>query len=388
MAGSTRVSGLARAVSWSGAGRWALLFGACSIAGCLTLGQATAPEPGPVGASFGGGVSIGGESFGGTEASCTSPISDTPTFTAQVIDGNALFAREFYSWTTDEQAAQLRKDQILFSQPAGSAAPFTFLNSTGDPIAHALSSAFQMGRYAWPEPWPTRMGWPGQDPGGQLLRIVLKPEAWLAVASEATLVVYDAQARPVAEADVLAHPELVGVIYFDTFSSSVCGSSTGYREFLLGNLGMVQEWSLGTQQIADRVTANVVQLTQFLNIIRRCPNTGDPSNWAMSAVCSWGSPQEEISSIAIGAGGVGAAGAGAGGAGFGGGGFNSGGGNIGLQPGGFVSANGSEEVTYDQALAIPSANYMAAPAQIATIIETLQGDSFKLDPLVVTPGSP
>ena len=43
---------------------------------------------------------------------------------------------------------------------------------------------------------------------------------------------------------------------------------------------------------------------------------------------------------------------------------------------------------YDEALAIPSPNYLPAPAQIATMIETLQGDLFEPDPLVVTPGSP
>ncbi|MEO6602169.1 MAG: hypothetical protein ABIQ16_19970 [Polyangiaceae bacterium] len=45
-------------------------------------------------------------------------------------------------------------------------------------------------------------------------------------------------------------------------------------------------------------------------------------------------------------------------------------------------------MTYEQALAIPSANYLPFPQQVAAIIQTLQGDLFDPYPLVVKPGSP
>jgi hypothetical protein len=48
----------------------------------------------------------------------------------------------------------------------------------------------------------------------------------------------------------------------------------------------------------------------------------------------------------------------------------------------------SELLAYERSLAIPSDNYLPLPERIATMIETLQGDLFELDPLVVKPGSP
>jgi hypothetical protein len=415
MAGSKRVLGLGRAFAMGRKARWLLLISLCSTAGCITIGsQSVTSDPGLGISSGGSGFTDVGMGVGGTELSCSPPTSTTPTFAAQIFDGRSLFARELYTWTTDEQAAQLRKDKLLFSQAAGSGAPFTFLSNAvtgivnGEQLVQRLSSEFQMGRYAWPEPWATRMGWPGQDPGGQLLRIVLKPEAWVLVALPIGVSAFDGQARPIATSDAFAQPERIGAIYFDTSNdtSSICDSGGGYREFLVGNLAMVQEWSIGTQEIADRVSANVAQLTQFLNTIRSCPETGDPSTWVSAAVCAWGSPLMGLSSGAVGGGGLGGGGLGAGGlgagglgaGGFGAAGFDAGGfggfsvGQAGLGgaelPLGVMPTNGSEEIAYDEAVAIPNANYVAAPAQIAAIIRTLQGDPFELDPLVVKPGSP
>jgi len=52
-----------------------------------------------------------------------------------------------------------------------------------------------------------------------------------------------------------------------------------------------------------------------------------------------------------------------------------------------LSLPASDVTAYQQALAIPSDLYLPVPAQLAGIIETLQGDLFEPDPLLVTPGS-
>jgi hypothetical protein len=335
-------------------------------------------------------------------------VTAKPAFASQVFGPQTLRAREFYSWTSDEQALGLRQDRMLFSQAAGSGAPFTMLRKvTSDPgvddtarLAQTLAKSFAMGRFAWPEPWATRMGWPGQDPGHQLLRILLKPEARLAFVINSELTVFDARGLPVPIADAAAHPEQIGVVYFDTAASDPfgCGSGTGYREFLLGNLAMVQEWSLGTQQIADRIRSNIAELTQFLNDIRSCPVTSDSATWARSVLCSWqvgdagASGQELIGGFAGSSSSAGApAGASAGAAASGSGG--KGPSSFEPAPGAGFSGAGapiasSDQSLYEQALAIPSANYLAAPAQIAAMIDTLTGDLFEPEPLLVTPGSP
>jgi hypothetical protein len=267
------------------------------------------------------------------------------------------------------------------------------------------------------------MGGSGGDPGGQLLRIVIKPEAWVAVVGSQSLSVFDARKQPVSLDNALAHPENIGVFYYDSslLNPNGCAAVNSERGFLLGNLGMVQEWSLGTQQIADRLNANISQLTRYLNTTRSCPVTTDTTTWAQNVLCSWqiqmGPMVATPDDSNLGAGGVGgsaptagSAASGSGGAPFGFAGSSSFGGSIATPPsgtggaftgdaagapsgfnpanfGGLQTAN-TEEFAYDQALTAPSASYLAAPAEIATIIETLQGDLFEPDPLVVTPGSP
>jgi hypothetical protein len=178
----------------------------------------------------------------------------------------------------------------------------------------------------------------------------------------------------VATADALAHPERIGAIFFATSIPGCRGGGAGYREFLVGNLAAIQEWSFGTQPALDRLNSNIRQLTRFLNNIRSCPNSADEPTWAQNVLCTWSDP---LTSLPVGA--AGAAGA-----------ADSGVGGIdgtGLEP--FpLPGIGTEELSYDRALALPNANYIAAPAPIATIIDTLTGDLFKPDPWIVTPGSP
>jgi hypothetical protein len=358
------------------------------------------PEPG-----FGGSGSFPLPPTGGSTA-CIPATSPAPAFAHQVLGPQTLFSRVFYTWTSAAQMLALRQTQNLFSEAAGPGEPFTQLAlvtasaslsasySVDARLAQVLSDEFKMGRYAWPEPWTTRMGWPGQDPGHQLVRVVLRPEAWLGLVTEGNIVVYDPQHRLVPNTEALAHPEQIGAIFFESYSATAdpmgCTGGNGYREFLLGNLAMVQEWSLGTQPIADQIRTNIAQLTQFLNDIRGCPFTSDAATWAPTVLCSWfvpGPPDSGGTGAIDGGGGANGSGfGGVGSAGFGTGGFGAAAPEI-TGSGGFSSDN-SDVAVYGEALAIPSANYLAAPAQIATMIETLQGDLFEPDPLFVTPGSP
>ena len=299
---------------------------------------------------------------------CDPPTSTDPVFSAQVVSSRLPAVRELFSWTTDEQAAALRSDQVLFSKSeqegAGPGYAFTYLSqfvsNAPDPeqqgqegeLARLLGNGdlFAKKRYAWSEPWATRLGWPGEEYGDNLLRIVLKPEAWVVVVDNGQLTVFGLDNMQVAISDALAHPERIGAILFvrgasaggPLCNSSFSGGSNGYREYILGNLGMVEEWSIGTQQIRDRLQANITDLTRFFGQMRSCPVVTTAQQWNTAVVCSWS--QEPSAS--------------------------------------------DEIFTYEQALAIPSQNYLPVPAQIAAIIETLQGDLFEPDPLVVNPGSP
>jgi len=285
-------------------------------------------------------------------------------FNAQAVLLSTVARRELYSWTTDEQAAALRRDRVLFTtveqKGLGPGYAFAFLSQLAigatDPQQQQLANVlngdlFSKKRYAWSEPWATRLGWPGEDYGSNLLRIVLKPEAWLVIVTGGLLSVTDLDNRPVAISEALLHPERIGAVYYVRDASSggpVCngsflGGNNGYREFILGNLAMVDEWSIGTQEIRARLAGNITDLTNFFNRVRACPAAEDAQRWNLRVVCGWG--------------------------------LN-------------LSGGADETSAYEQALAIPSSNYLPVPQQIATLIETLQRDLFELDPLVVKPGSP
>ena len=372
MVGRSRASGFERALA---PGAFACL--ALGVGACLA-GSGPPEPPGAVeagGSSLAGSVNAAGAGATGPSAGgspqiipsqpgCVAPpVVGTAVFAAQSLDSASVARRILFSWTTDEQAAELRRDQVLFTRSErpglGPGYAFNIVQQLAQdqtlPERAQLASLlggelFAKARYAWSEPWATRMGWPGEDYCGNLLRIVLKPEAWVAKVMNGDLSVVDLQNQPVSLTAALANPERVGAIFYekDAFAGgpscngSFISGSNGYREFVVGNLAMVEEWSIGTQQIHDRLSANIEQLTSFLERIRGCPVTNGARQWNLTVVCQWNSS--------------------------------------GAQP--------TELSTYQQALAIPSDNYLAVPERIAAMIETLQGDLFELDPLVVNPGSP
>ncbi len=329
------------------------------VAGSGVAGSVNIPEPS--GPSAGGSVGI---IISGGAAACVPPrVAGMAVFADQIFDNRWVARRELFSWTTDEQAAELRRDRVLFSRSErpGSGPGYAFqvfeqiAQDETLPERAALAKLlggelFAKVRYGWTEPWATRMGWPGEDYGGNLLRIVLKPEAWVAVVKNGDLTVLDLQNLPVPLAQALANPERLGAIFYekDAFAGgpSCQGSfvfgSNGYREFIVGNVAMVEEWSLGTQQIRDRLSANIEQLSSFLQRMRVCPITSSAQQWNLSVVCQWDNPALAETELAA----------------------------------------------YEQSLAIPSDNYLAVPERLAAMIETLHGDLFEPDPLVVTPGSP
>jgi hypothetical protein len=264
--------------------------------------------------------------------------------------------RVFYSWTTDEQVAELRAGGALFSRTErpglGRGQAFTELAAfaaTGSAPEQVLagrleSVVFATARFAWTNPWATLLGWPGETYGNQLLQIELKPEAWIAFFNGQTLQVLDAQGQYIPIDTALASPERIGAIYYMATpdpTSSYCGSfSTGapaaFREFILGNIGMVQRWSLATPEIAARLESDIAELQAFQAALE-CMTPIDQSYWADTARCEW------------------------------------------------VGGYGNMTHNYDMALAIPNELYVPTPDNIAALVAALQASMPTGTPLDVTP---
>jgi hypothetical protein len=354
---------------------------AASLVGCDSF---SAPgdydhEVAPSGGGVAGGAATGGAPTAGVtptagtlgsialpapEPPCQIVESAAPVFLARAVSHDAPARRELFAWTTAEQAQELRAGSVLMTRSEreglGPGYAMEVLAALGmqDPTASAqadsialaalLSSpAFAKARYAWSEPWATRVGWPGETYGDQLVRMVLRKEAWLARYRSGNIDVVDMDNLPVPTADVLAHPERLAGVYFvrdaraggpECYGSFRGGGDDGYREFIIGNEAMIEEWSLGTAAIRARIEADIALVQTFFERIRPCPVRTDPHYWNTNVVCGWGS-----------------------------------------------AAAVSELDAYEHSLAIPSPGYVPAAQPLVALIEALQSSLFEPDPFVVTP---
>ena len=287
--------------------------------------------------------------------SCAAANADVGVFCEQIVWNAAPAHRVLYSWTTAEQAAELRQDHVLLTRTEtpglGRGYAFTSIDELAargsapeNQLLTKLSQElFTKVRYAWPNAWATRMGWPGEDYGDQLLRIVLKPDAWIVVVSDRVgIAVIDLDNNLVPIADAVAHSERIGAVYFYkrdiTGNGSFQECSGGYREFIVGNEAMVEEWSLGTAEIRAQIEADAELIERFMTDTRDMPPGIAPEGLNQFAVCSWDSPAQ------------------------------------------------TELDGYVHALSIPSEYYAPLPAELAALADTLRQSLFEPDPLTVKPG--
>ena len=299
-----------------------LLLSASSLPGCdrTILGPSfVKPNPeasgGSAGATAGGTTSAAGTSAGPvlvTSPACQLPVAGTPVFSERAVSNLAPARRELYTWTTAEQAQEVRAGSVLLTRtereglgPGYAMEALAALALTVSPDPHqadvqALAALltgpdFDKARYAWSEPWATRVGWPGETYGDQLIRMVLRPEAWLALYSSGTLNVVDMQNMPVALADALAQPERLAGVFFvrdgadggPYCGGSFRGGSDGYREFIIGNESMIEEWSLGTPEIRARLESDIALVQAFFERIRPCPPHWDAESFNIDVCCGW-----------------------------------------------------------------------------------------------------
>jgi hypothetical protein len=281
--------------------------------------------------------------------------SEPPLFGDQVVWNMAPARRVLYSWTTPEQISELRRDRVLLTRTErpGLGRGYAFmamdaLAARGSTPAHVLLAAlssrlFMKVRYAWPHAWATRMGWPGEDYGSELIRIVLKPEAWTVVVfDDLAMIVVDANNQPIPVEEALANNGRIGAIFFyrttvvGQGSFSACGG--GYREFIVGNESMIEEWSIGTAEIRERIATDAARLERFVEVVRRFVPSEDPESFNAVVACRWSEPALD------------------------------------------------EIQVYERSLAIPSEYYLPRPAAIAQAAETLRASLFEPNPLIVTPG--
>jgi hypothetical protein len=272
---------------------------------------ATAGTPGSGGGAGGGTssggatLSIGGRDILGTDES--GGCDQGGNLLAEQAVTTVGPQRVLYSWTTDEQVEELRNGGELFSRSErpgmGRGLLFTDLAALAaadtTPAAQLAAKlegeVFAKARFAWPNPWATLLGVPGESYGTQLLRIELKSEAWIALLNPQGLAVFDRDGQAVDLAQALANPSRIGAIYYQAAGDPnvTCEAGTftrralGFREFAVGNLAMVASWELATPQITERMRADIRELGALEKELA-CVSLGAESEWEHDAICQVG----------------------------------------------------------------------------------------------------
>jgi hypothetical protein len=234
---------------------------------------------------------------------------DTSTLSAPILNDDAIhgerFARRvFYTWTTPAQITELRGGAPLYSRsesPEHGPAHFDRVVEsqarTGHPVAQLLRRPlYRRARFGWTNAWATLLGWPGEKYGDQLLRVVLRPNAWLAQHQARTKEwrFFDMAGRPVTQAAVLKSPERLAGVYFIQDLYDVMGTmgtfggsgGTAYREVVLINEAMVESFEAGTAAAQQELKRSIAAL-QLLK--RSLPESaGTPkAQWAYELAGRW-----------------------------------------------------------------------------------------------------
>ena len=186
---------------------------------------------------------------------------------------NASYVRRtLYTWTTADQIDELLRTHTLLSRVESPRHGRSFYDRkmdalwlAGDKLAALLRApAFQKARFAWPAPWATMLGFPGETYGTELISVTLKPEAWIVLHRTSTnsWETRDQQGVIVSQADTLKHPQRIAAVHFvhdqitppsttGTVRASAGDGREAYREYILCNESMIESWSVGSAVTAE-----------------------------------------------------------------------------------------------------------------------------------------
>lgn len=208
-----------------------------------------------------------------------------------------IVTKELYSWTTNEQVDIIKTSKKVLikssSEKYGPSAYDMLLEKKmkeGDEMAGILlNSLFAKKRFAWPHPWATVRGYPGENYGGQLLRFTFKQDAivgsFISSADSDTLYrFYDMNGKRLALDYVKKNFDRIAYVYFVNVRNTdkkmmhyrgtmkrranVIIKSNGpfpYREYVICNQDMIQEVSVGTDLIKRKMEQDIY----FLELLKK-----------------------------------------------------------------------------------------------------------------------
>lgn len=224
----------------------------------------------------------------------TSPLHVLRAF-APAPDRYAV--RRLYTWTTGAQMAGIRAGGALLTRSVSPERGVSIYDSVvadlaarGDRTAQTLAlPRLRRARFAWLHPWPTRMGWEGEEYGDHLLRVELRADAWtVRLTGSGTFSAMDMRGEAVPLEEVSRHPERIGAVYFIRDGASVGGGGR-YREYVLPNERMIAAWDFDDMSVRADVESNLAALRALRfwlsgcgDALARRPVSDAPASWRLA----------------------------------------------------------------------------------------------------------
>ena len=345
--------------------RWLGLFSmAAGVASACDRPEYSYSDTVPVAGST---PTFGGSGFAGSATgSGAAPVDQchlygtvgaVPIFKPQAISNQLPAQAELYLQVTDAEAQALRQGAPLIGPAPDAMTPSpltnrltylaqTLFNPDRKALVTELLSRFKITRAAWPNPWAQRLLDHPATEHMNPVRLRLSPDAWIARLIDDSPIVLDLKNSEVPLVDALQHPERIAAVYY-LMDGTQAGVGPGTacesdkREFVLGNVNMLESFELGTAEIASRLSADVDALQRLFTAARLCTSFDSPSGMTFhaSTVCqAWD----------------------------------------------FFDAT-TEFQAYQWALSNPVELYKPSPQNLASLIQALQDDEFAPNPFVSTP---
>lgn len=209
------------------------------------------------------------------------------------VYANDFIRNTFYTWTTAEQIDELAKNKVLLTKSRSETKGYSqFDISIRDStlkdnlFAQLLQEErFAKKRFAWTNSWATIMGWKGETYGHHLIKIVLSDSAIIGTfdlsETEEPLAFFDMQGRKLTSDTVLRNKHRIAAIYHVSHFTGTrtewknTGTYHGpgkwenheakvpFREYVIVNEGMIEDWSYGTSDTENRILAEVELLERF-----------------------------------------------------------------------------------------------------------------------------
>jgi hypothetical protein len=196
--------------------------------------------------------------------------------------------RILYTWTTSAQIAELRQTKLLLSRtesPTKGKSRFDLLLEASQAPASRLlrQPGLSRRRFGWSNPWATLLGWgEAETYGAELVRVTLREGALIGIFDASLPEPWrfaDLDNNPVAMDQALSTPERIAAVYHVWRPSPGDKQGLAYREYVLVNESMIQQWAYGTPDLALRMVQDTGAITKLRNLIKEGQlSPGEPSD--------------------------------------------------------------------------------------------------------------